>query len=212
MANYRLKKGYDIRMAGGAEAILERAPFPESVGLYPADFYGMTPKPLVEGGERVRIGTPLWRDKRRESLIVTSPASGTVAEVRRGERRALESVIIRTDGKAARRRINRAAAKARLLFRARRDHQRPLRRRDFFPSSVSAPSARSPTPWRRRAPSSLPPWTPRRSPRTRDLSSKTMSRNSSVASTCSQASPPAGCTSVRRLTRERLALRRRSKC
>ncbi len=99
MANYRLKKGYDIRIAGGAEEVLERASFPESVGLYPSDFYGMTPKPLVEGGERVRIGTPLWHDRRRESLVVTSPASGTVAEVRRGARRALEAVVLRTDGK-----------------------------------------------------------------------------------------------------------------
>lgn len=99
MAYYRLKKGYDIRIAGEAEKLLEHAPFPEAVGLYAADFYGMTPKPLVEGGERVKVGTPLWRDRRRESLVVTSPASGTVAEVRRGERRALEAVIIRTDGK-----------------------------------------------------------------------------------------------------------------
>jgi Na+-transporting NADH:ubiquinone oxidoreductase subunit A len=99
MANYRLKKGYDIRIAGEAGKLIERAPFPESVGLYPADFYGMTPRPLVEGGERVNIGTPLWRDKRRESLVVTAPASGTVTEVRRGERRALEAVVIRTDGK-----------------------------------------------------------------------------------------------------------------
>ncbi|HSV98089.1 MAG TPA: Na(+)-translocating NADH-quinone reductase subunit A [Spirochaetota bacterium] len=99
MANYRLKKGYDIRIAGEAEKFIERAPLPESVGLYPADFYGMTPKPLVEGGERVKVGTPLWRDKRRESLVVTSPVSGTVAEVRRGERRVLGAVVIRTDGK-----------------------------------------------------------------------------------------------------------------
>ncbi len=99
MANYRLKKGYDIRIAGEARKLIERAPFPESVGMYPADFYGMTPRPLVEGGERVRIGTPLWRDKRRDSLGVTAPASGTVTEVRRGERRALEAVVIRTDGK-----------------------------------------------------------------------------------------------------------------
>lgn len=99
MAYYRLKKGYDIRIAGEAEKLLERAPFPEAVGVYTADFYGMTPKPLVEGGEKVKVGTPLWRDRRRESLVVTSPASGTVAEVRRGERRALEAVIIRTDGK-----------------------------------------------------------------------------------------------------------------
>ena len=97
MAYYRLKKGYDIRIAGEAEKLLERAPFPEAVGLYADDFYGMTPKPLVEGGERVKVGTPLWRDRRRESLVVTSPASGTVAEVRRGERRALEAVIIRKE-------------------------------------------------------------------------------------------------------------------
>jgi len=99
MANYRLRKGYDIRIEGQAEKILETAPFPAAVGLYASDFYGMAPKALVDGGERVKVGTPLWHDRRRESLVVASPVSGTVTEVRRGARRALEAVIVRTDGK-----------------------------------------------------------------------------------------------------------------
>ena len=152
MAYYRLKKGYDIRIAGEAEKLLEHAPFPEAVGLYAADFYGMTPKPLVEGGERVKVGTPLWRDRRRESLVVTSPASGTVAEVRRGERRALEAVIIRTDGKQhwrTRRRRRNASAPRRGTASSPRSAQP-----GSSPSSASAPSARSQIRWPDRAISS----------------------------------------------------------
>jgi Na+-transporting NADH:ubiquinone oxidoreductase subunit A len=53
---------------------------------------------LVEVGDRVRLGQPLFADRKRPEIVFTSPGSGMVAEINRGERRALRSVVVRLEG------------------------------------------------------------------------------------------------------------------
>jgi Na+-transporting NADH:ubiquinone oxidoreductase subunit A len=53
----------------------------------------------VKDGQAVKVGTPLFQDKKNPAIVVVSPASGTVAAVRRGEKRRLLDIVIETDGR-----------------------------------------------------------------------------------------------------------------
>ena len=57
---------------------------------------------LVQQGDMVRRGQPLFEDKAVEGAFFTAPGAGTVSAVHRGERRALQSIVIDlTDTEAA---------------------------------------------------------------------------------------------------------------
>jgi Na+-transporting NADH:ubiquinone oxidoreductase subunit A len=93
----KLKRGLDIRLVGEAEKILTDISFPKSVAIKPADFHSLKPKMLVREGDRVLSGSPLFCDKYNESVIYSSPASGIVKAIVRGEKRKIEMVVIECD-------------------------------------------------------------------------------------------------------------------
>ena len=49
---------------------------------------------LVKEGEKVKIGQPLFEDKKNPGVIFTSPGGGIVESINRGKKRALQSVVI----------------------------------------------------------------------------------------------------------------------
>ena len=99
MAIVRLKKGFDIQLLGaiGSNSIVA-ASSPQSVAIVPDDFHGIIPRMEKKEGEHVAAGEPLYHDKNYEAIKVVSPVSGTVKEVRRGERRHIDAIIISPDG------------------------------------------------------------------------------------------------------------------
>ena len=60
MAEYLLKKGYNIKIAGRAERALVELPEPDFIALQPNEFRGIKPKLMVMEGNIVKIGTPLF--------------------------------------------------------------------------------------------------------------------------------------------------------
>lgn len=94
----KLRRGLDIRIQGVADGSL-RAPafFYEDYAVKPVDFWDMRPKLLVEEGSRVKAGTPLFYDKNREAVKVTSPVSGTITKIVYGEKRRIEEIGIKAD-------------------------------------------------------------------------------------------------------------------
>jgi Na+-transporting NADH:ubiquinone oxidoreductase subunit A len=99
MAEFKLSRGYDIPLAGEAEKTVVSAPLPDRVALRPVDFRGLKARPLVEEGALVEVGTPIIGQKGDDSYVITSPVSGKVVTVNRGERRVLHGVEIAPDGK-----------------------------------------------------------------------------------------------------------------
>lgn len=95
--NIRIKKGLDIRLAGEADKVLIQAEMPQTVLIQPSDFFGIKPKVLVQPGDEVKAGTPLMYDKNNPEVMITSPVSGEVIEVNRGEKRVLTSIKILAD-------------------------------------------------------------------------------------------------------------------
>lgn len=94
-----LKRGLNIRLKGDAEKKLGISIGTDKVALKPTDFHGLVPKLLVKAGQMVKAGDPIFFDKYNPEVIITSPTSGQVLEINRGERRKVLEVIIQTDGK-----------------------------------------------------------------------------------------------------------------
>ncbi len=93
----KLKRGLDIKLKGKAVEMLAESIKAEKYALKMADFKNITPKLVVKEGERVKAGSTLFYDKYRTSLCFTSPVSGEVLEIKRGERRMILEVIIIAD-------------------------------------------------------------------------------------------------------------------
>jgi len=94
MGVFKLKKGHDIPLQGSAERRLEKALKTTAVAVQPIDFRGLRPAMKVKAGDIVKRGTILFVDKQRPEVLFRSPAAGTVRDVVRGERRAIQRVII----------------------------------------------------------------------------------------------------------------------
>lgn len=99
MKTIKLKKGLDIVMDGRAELRVVSMTQPDVVKIVPDDYHGITPKVAVKEGDAVKVGSVILFDKNRPTLKITSPVSGTVVEVARGERRKLLYVAVQRDGK-----------------------------------------------------------------------------------------------------------------
>ena len=98
MSTVRLKKGFDIQLLGGiAGNDLALAGPPQTVAVVPDDFHGVIPRMEKKEGEHVNAGEPLYHDKNHEVIKVVAPVSGTVKEVRRGERRHIDAIVIAPD-------------------------------------------------------------------------------------------------------------------
>lgn len=93
----KLKKGLDIKLKGVAERRILDMSTAARYGIAPSDFPGLTPKLLVQPGETVEAGSPLFFDKKRPEILITSPVSGTVLAVNRGEKRAILNIEIEAD-------------------------------------------------------------------------------------------------------------------
>ena len=97
----KLCKGLDIKLQGAAEKVTTVLPLASSYAVSPLDFEGIVPKMLVKVGEAVKAGTPLFFNKNNASVVFTSPVSGTVTAVVRGEKRRILAVEIAADSTIA---------------------------------------------------------------------------------------------------------------
>ena len=89
-------------ISGIPDQQISPGPMPRHVALLGDDYVGMRPTMLVQEGDSVIKGQPLFEDKKNPGVFFTAPASGTVVAINRGERRVLQSVVIRIEGEGER--------------------------------------------------------------------------------------------------------------
>ena len=89
------KKGLDLPIEGAPEQVIHPGAPIESVALLGPDYVGLKPTMQIQPGDRVKLGQPLFTDKKNPGVNFTSPANGVVEAVNRGARRMLQSVVIR---------------------------------------------------------------------------------------------------------------------
>ena len=95
--NIKITKGLDLKLVGAAPDRMLDITLPETFHIKPSDFRWLKPKLLVQVGDRVEVGTPLFCDKQDERVVVVSPVKGTVKDIVRGEKRVIEEVRIDRD-------------------------------------------------------------------------------------------------------------------
>lgn len=95
--NIDLKKGLDIPISGTAALAVTKRVVPDIIAIRPSDFKGFIPRLLVREGDSVLAGSPVMADKKNPDILLTSPVSGTVQEIVRGEKRKLLAVVIKND-------------------------------------------------------------------------------------------------------------------
>lgn len=92
-----LRRGLDINLAGRAEKTIVALKPDGTFALRPDSFEGIKPKVLVKEGDKVKAGEALFINKAYPNVKFSSPVSGTVSLVERGDRRKLLSVRIEAD-------------------------------------------------------------------------------------------------------------------
>lgn len=95
---FKIKKGLDLPIAGVPAQRVSTGASVRHVAIMGDDYLGMRPSMLVQEGDRVIKGQALFEDKKNPGVMFTAPASGTVVAINRGERRVLQSVVIRIEG------------------------------------------------------------------------------------------------------------------
>lgn len=97
MKTIKIKKGLDIKLKGKP---LEKISPPlvfDTFGIYPSDYRVITPKLIVKIGDKVKAGAPILFDKNQTEITITSPVSGTIESIVYGEKRKLETIIVKAD-------------------------------------------------------------------------------------------------------------------
>lgn len=97
----KLRNGLDIRLKGKAETVYGQASEPELYAIKPTDFFGLKPKMAVKEGDKVQAGDVLFFDKQRPEIKFVSPVSGELSAVVRGERRAIQAVVVKASAAPA---------------------------------------------------------------------------------------------------------------
>ncbi len=93
----KIKRGKDISLDGKPTTEVYVVSAPSTYAMKPTDFKGLVPKLMVKQGDEVKAGDCLFADKKNSEICFTSPVSGEIAEVVRGERRAIQEIRILAD-------------------------------------------------------------------------------------------------------------------
>ena len=96
-----IKKGLDIPILGAPLQGIQDGPAISRVAILGEEYHGMRPTMRIRVGDSVKKGQVLFEDKKSPGVVYTSPAAGTVAEINRGPKRVLQSVVIDVQGDEA---------------------------------------------------------------------------------------------------------------
>lgn len=98
MGIIKLKKGLDLPIKGKPAQEVSNANKVTRVALLGNDYPGMKPTMLVKEGDIVKLGQPLFTDKKNPSIKFTSPGNGKIIEINRGDKRVFLSLVIELIG------------------------------------------------------------------------------------------------------------------
>ncbi len=94
MQTFKLKKGLELPVQGAPDQTIQPGPEFSTVGVLGSDYLGLKPQMLVQEGDEVQRGTPLFCHKDVPDAMMVAPLTGKVVAINRGARRVLQSVVI----------------------------------------------------------------------------------------------------------------------
>lgn len=93
MGTHKIKRGLDLPIGGAPSREIDSISV-NRVALVADDFPVLKARMQVSVGDSVRRGQPLFEDRNNSGVLHTSPGSGTVVAIHRGDRRILQSIVI----------------------------------------------------------------------------------------------------------------------
>jgi len=94
MALHKIEKGLDLPISGKPLQVIRGTAACTRVAIMADDFPGMKPRMSVEEGQTVKRGQLLFEDRKTPGVRHTAPGAGRIVGIHRGEKRALQSVVI----------------------------------------------------------------------------------------------------------------------
>ncbi len=94
MQTFKLKKGLELPIEGAPDQTIQPGPEFSQVAALGGDYLGLKPRMLVQEGDEVQRGTPLFCHKDVPEAMMVAPMTGKVIQINRGARRVLQSVVI----------------------------------------------------------------------------------------------------------------------
>jgi Na+-transporting NADH:ubiquinone oxidoreductase subunit A len=94
MALHKIEKGLDLPIPGKPIQVIRGTSPCTRVAVLADDYPGMKPRMHVAEGDVVKRGQLLFEDRKMPGVRHTAPGAGRVIAIHRGERRALQSVVI----------------------------------------------------------------------------------------------------------------------
>ena len=93
----KLRQGLNINLIGDAVGPVIKMPVQGEYAIKPDGFIGITPKVVVHEGDYVKVGDALFVNKHCPEVKFSSPVSGEVVSIERGERRKIEYIKIKAE-------------------------------------------------------------------------------------------------------------------
>lgn len=93
-----IKRGLNLPLSGQPAQEISDGATIRSVALIGFDYVGMKPTMDVREGDQVALGQCLFTDKKNPGVKYVAPGAGRVAAINRGQKRALQSIVIDLDG------------------------------------------------------------------------------------------------------------------
>ncbi|MDW3094939.1 MAG: Na(+)-translocating NADH-quinone reductase subunit A [Gammaproteobacteria bacterium] len=95
---YKINKGLKLPITGTPKQTIEGLPNISRVAVLGREHVGMKPTMLVKEGDRVKLGQPLFTDKKNPRVQYVAPGAGEVEVIHRGAKRVFQSLVIRLEG------------------------------------------------------------------------------------------------------------------
>lgn len=90
----KINRGLNLPISGAPRQSISDGPKPRSAAVIGFDYVGMKPTMEVQVGDRVKTGQVIFTDKKTDGVKYTSPATGVISAINRGDKRVLQSVVV----------------------------------------------------------------------------------------------------------------------
>ncbi len=97
MISIRANKNFKLNFPGKPFLETEALEKPTSVGILPEKIPFIKPRLEIKVGDRVKVGSVLFEDKRNPDIKFLSPGGGKVAEIDFGPRRIAKKIVVKLD-------------------------------------------------------------------------------------------------------------------
>ncbi len=97
MKTVKIKKGWQFKIVGKPSPRIENRPAMTHVAFVLDKIPFVKPRLLVQVGNKVKIGSVLFEDKKHPVLKFLSPGCGTIKDITYGPRRVLHEIVIALD-------------------------------------------------------------------------------------------------------------------